>query len=98
MKIQNDGNITIATGASRTAAKWKNKTILWGDFLDQLKETTRTRETLAEYRAMSKTKQDGVKDVGGYVGGWLKQGKRKAENLEHRSILTLKERKKSGRF
>jgi len=89
MQLQNDGSITIATGASRTASKWKNKTILWGDFLDQLKETTRTRETLAEYRAMSKTKQDGVKDVGGYVGGWLKQGKRKAENLEHRSILTL---------
>ena len=89
MQLQYDGEITIATGASRTAAKWKNKTIAWGDFLDQLKETTRTRETLAEYRAMSKAKQDGVKDVGGYVGGWLKQGKRKAENLEHRSILTL---------
>lgn len=89
MQLKHDGNITIATGASRTAAKWKNKTILWGDFLDQLKETTRTRETLAEYRAMSKIKQDGVKDVGGYVGGWLKQGRRKAENLEHRAFLTL---------
>jgi len=89
LKLQHDGEITIATGASRTAAKWKNKTMAWGDFLDQLKETTRTRETLAEYRAMSKTKQDGIKDVGGYVGGWLKQGRRKAENLEHRSFLTL---------
>lgn len=89
MKLQHDGEITIATGASRTAAKWKNKTMTWGDFLDQLKETTRTRETLAEYRAMSKVKQDGIKDVGGFVGGWLKQGRRKAENLEHRSFLTL---------
>ncbi|MEG2420501.1 MAG: virulence-associated E family protein [Oscillospiraceae bacterium] len=89
MQLQYNGEITLATGASRTAARWKNKTLLWGAFLDQLKETTRTRETLAEYRQMSKTQQDAIKDTGGFVGGWLKQGRRKAENLEHRSVITL---------
>ena len=84
-----DGNIAISTGGSRTAAKWKNKTLTWGTFLSQISETTRTRETLAEYKHMAKAKQDAIKDVGGFVGGWLKQGRRKADSLEHRSIITL---------
>ena len=86
---QQDGNIMIATGSSRTAAKWKNKTQTWGGFLTQISETTRTRETLAEYKQMPKTKQDTVKDVGGFVGGWLKQGRRRADSLTHRTLITL---------
>lgn len=84
-----DGNITIATGSSRTAAKWRNTTLPWSDFLQKISKTTQTRETVAEYRKMPKTQQDALKDVGGYVGGWLKQGKRKADSLEHRSLITL---------
>ena len=84
-----DGNITIATGSSRTAAKWKNVTTTWSSFLQQISETTRTRETVAEYKRLPKTKQDTIKDVGGFVGGWLKQGRRKADSLEHRSLITL---------
>lgn len=38
---------------------------------------------------MSKDEQDRIKDVGAYVGGWLREGSRKAENLEHRTLLTL---------
>lgn len=86
---KHDGNISIATGSSRTASKWKNKSQTWGAFLTQISETTRTRETLAEYRKMPKTQQDSVKDVGGFVGGWLKQGRRKADSLTHRSLITL---------
>ena len=89
MKLKYDGPITLAVGASRSAARWKNKTMRWGEFLDTIKETTKTRETLAEYLKMPKGKQDAIKDTGGFVGGWLKQGRRKAENLEHRSMLTL---------
>jgi predicted P-loop ATPase len=89
MNLNHDGDIAIATGASRSAAKWKNKTMRWSAFLDEVAKTTRTRETLAEYRAMSKPKQDGIKDVGGFVGGWLKEGHRRAGMLECRSMLTL---------
>lgn len=84
-----DGNIDLAVGSSRTAAKWSNKTMTWGAFLTQISETTRTRETFAEYKRLSKVKQDAVKDVGGFVGGWLRQGRRKADSLEHRSLITL---------
>ena len=89
MKVQYDGPVTLAVGSSRTAAHWKNKTMQWSAFLNTIQTTTQTRETLAEYLKLPKSKQDAIKDVGGFVGGWLKQGRRKAENLEHRSMLTL---------
>lgn len=89
MKVKHDGDLKIAYGASRYASKWKNKTVRWSALLDQISTTTKTRETMAEYRAMPKSKQDAVKDIGGFVGGWLKQGRRKAGYLESRSIITL---------
>ena len=84
-----DGQIHIATGSSRTSAKWKNTTLKWSEFLQKISVTTLTRETVAEYKKMPKTQQDQIKDVGGFVGGWLKQGRRKAGSLEHRSLITL---------
>lgn len=87
--LKYDGDIQIAVGSSRTAAKWKNQTLRWSDFLEKIRTTTKTRETVAEYRKLPKTKQDAIKDVGGFVGGWLKQGRRKADSLELRSLITL---------
>ena len=84
-----DGTITIATGSSRTAAKWKNVTMTWSTFLQQISETTRTRETVAEYKGLPKTKQDAIKDVGGFVGGQLREGRRKNGMVLCRSMLTL---------
>ncbi|MDW7669433.1 MAG: virulence-associated E family protein [Bacillota bacterium] len=81
--------IYIATGRSRKETKWKNIELSYKSLLDKLKETTRTRETFKEYKSMSKTKKDDIKDVGGFVGGSLKGGRRKAENLANRSIITL---------
>ena len=89
MKLEHDGKITIATGHSRTAKTWKNKEMFWSEFLTKLSETTRTRETLAEYHAMSKTDQDNVKDVGGFVGGYVAQGRRVAGNAKKRYLITL---------
>lgn len=88
-KPVHDGQIHIATGSSRWAAKWKNQTMSWSDFLQKISVTTLTRETVEEYKKLPKTQQDAIKDVGGFVGGWLKQGQRKAGSLEHRSLITL---------
>ena len=84
-----DRLLWIATGASRRSKQWKNEEISWSDFRKKLSRTTRTRETVSEYKAMAKTQRDGIKDVGGFVGGLLKQGRRKAENVANRSMLTL---------
>lgn len=79
----------IAYGNSRMDKKWKNTDISWEDFCSRVKNTQRTTETVEEYRKMRKGGQDSIKDVGGFVGGHLKDGRRKKGNVLSRSILTL---------
>ena len=69
--------------------KWKNTDISWEDFCSRVKTTQRTTETVEEYRKMRKGGQDSIKDVGGFVGGHLKDGRRKKGNVLSRSMLTL---------
>lgn len=82
-------DLKIATADNRKSTKWKNTKISWSDFLDRLDKPTITQESWDEYEAMSKDKRAEVKDVGGFVGGWLKGGKRKAGHVQSRSLLTL---------
>ena len=65
----------IAIGNSRMDKKWKNKEMSWEEFSKTCSTTIRTTETVSEYRKMSTPAQDNAKDVGGFVGGALKQGK-----------------------
>lgn len=81
--------LRIATGASRTTKIWKNTTITWEGLTERLSQTTRTPESQGEYRNMTKAQQDAIKDIGGFVGGRLKEGRRKADTVEFRDILTL---------
>lgn len=67
----------------------KNKELLWSELIEKLKITTRTRETYEEYKKLSKSEQDSIKDVGGFVGGNLKDGRRKADNVVSRSTAYL---------
>ncbi len=89
IKIKYDGMVTLATGESKTAKKWKNKNVLWSKVVERLSRTTRTVESYAEYKKMARTDKDKAKDVGGFVGGGLKNGRRKAENVANRTMLTL---------
>lgn len=79
----------IAYGNSRMDKRWKNSDISWEDFCSRVKTTQRTTETVEEYRKMKKGGQDSIKDVGGFVGGHLKDGRRKKGNVLSRSMLTL---------
>ena len=79
----------IAVGNSRMDKKWKNQDISWDDFVARVKTTQRTTETVEEYKKMKKLQQDNIKDVGGFVGGHLKAGRRKKGNVLSRSLLTL---------
>lgn len=89
MKLNYDGLVTIATGSSRRSTSWKNKEILWSDLVEKLGQVTRTQETAAEYSRMSKDERDNAKDVGGFVGGTLKGGRRKIDAVTQRRLLTL---------
>ena len=89
IKLKNDGVINIAVGRNRKELKWKNKQMKWSEFLDRVSQTTKTAETYEEYKKLSKGEQDNVKDVGGFVGGTLKNGRRKSNSLLNRCLLTL---------
>jgi len=80
---------TIATGNSRKDRIWKNQEISWEEFIQRVKSTIRTSESMDEYKKLSKEQQDAVKDVGGFVAGKLREGKRKTGFVEYRSMLTL---------
>ena len=84
-----DGTFDIATGKNRKETHWRNRETTWGAFLNKIKKTHRTAETQAEYNASKKTRQDEIKDVGGFVGGYVNNGRRKAENITHRQLITL---------
>ena len=68
--------LRIAVGRNRYEKKWKNKTVTWAALLSRISETVRTHETAAEYRNMRKDEQSQIKDIGGFVGGLLRQGRR----------------------
>ena len=68
---------------------WKNKNISWGKLVRKLQEENKTNETYKEYMSANKDERLKIKDVGGYVGGYLRGGRRKPENVVHRQLLTL---------
>ena len=67
----------IAIGNSRMDKKWKNKDISWENLCTRCSSTIRTTETVEEYRKLKKGQQDAIKDVGGFVGGPLREGRAK---------------------
>ena len=89
MQVNHDKKLLIATGRSRKATQWQNREMLWSEFLDKLSRPTRTRETVAEYAAMGKAERDDVKDIGGFVGGYLKNGKRNSASVVNRCMVCL---------
>lgn len=81
--------LTISVGRSRRDTHWQSETITWEQLLERLRRTTRTRETVAEYRRMGKDQQDAVKDIGGFVGGELTGPRRRGDCVKSRCLLTL---------
>lgn len=77
----------IAVGASRTQKHYKNITTSWADLMKRLETPTRTGETVAEFKGLNKAEKSRLKDVGGFVGGYLTQGLR--TKVKHRSMVCL---------
>ena len=81
-------DLPIAYGNSCFAKQWSNKTIRFDDLCDRLSTTVRTSESAEEYTKMAKADRDRAKDKGGFVGGALRDNRRKRENVVCRSMLT----------
>ncbi|WP_239255400.1 virulence-associated E family protein [Listeria ilorinensis] len=89
IKVKINQELNIATGTSRVTKRWKNDTLSWSDFLNRLARPTRTQEAVAQYQKLPKSEKGQIKDVGGFVGGFLKQGRRQPDAVVSRSLLTL---------
>lgn len=87
MNIAHDMELWVATANSRRAKTWKNKKVAWSWLVERMSATTRTSETLAEYKAMSRDDQSRIKDTGAFVGGYCNKGSR--SNIRFRSVLAL---------
>lgn len=88
-KLKHDFIVDLATAHSRISKKWRNRHWQWSELVERCSETKRTNETAAEYARMTREEQSNVKDVGGFVGGYLSGGVRKNTNVMFRSVATL---------
>ena len=80
--------LTISVAPNRFSKDWAPRSVGWDNITRQLSNCKRTKETVQQYRAMTKEDKARVKDVGGFVGGYVK-GARKAEAVTSRSLVTL---------
>ena len=87
--LKNDKKIKISVGTSRKALLWQQQELAWSEFVERLSRPQRTQETIVQYKAMTKPDQDALKDVGGFVGGVLRNGRRRNENAGERCLITL---------
>lgn len=81
--------LKLSIGNSRMDKKWNAVEMELSEFRDRISQTKRTAETVEQYRKLGKAKQDDIKDVGGFVLGTLKGGRRKKDCVLTRSGLSL---------
>lgn len=87
--MKNDRKICLSVGANRKSTNWQHQEMLYSDFVKKLETPVRSSETLEEYLKLPKSKQDELKDVGGFVGGTLSGPRRKAQSVVSRDLVTL---------
>ena len=87
--IQYDGIIEIATGFSVNTKVWKNTKARWSKLVAKLSEATRTNETYSQFMHANKSDQSKIKDVGGFVGGFLDKGLRRKSSVAHKQLIAL---------
>lgn len=87
--VNYDGDLNIATGLKASSRVWKNSVTKWSSLLNKLSKPVVTAETYSQYIRATKAEQGQIKDVGGFVGGYLDGGKRNKESVAYRTMLTL---------
>ena len=79
----------IAIGNSRMEKNWQNREMSWEEFLKRVGTTIYTKETVSEFASMPRNRSNDIKDVGGFVGGHLREGKRRNGHILCRELITL---------
>lgn len=81
--------LDISFGKHRADTNWKPEYLTWGEFIDRLRKVRRTSETMAQYDKMTVPQRGKIKDGPAFVGGLVRGGRRKKENVDTRSLITL---------
>lgn len=81
--------LDVSFGKHRSDTNWKVEYLDWDEFVDKLRKVRRTPETTAQYNKMSSIARTNVKDGPAFVGGLVRGGRRKKENVDTRSLITL---------
>lgn len=84
-----DRQITLSSAGSRKATHWPAQTLYWSELVERLRVAVRGPETLMEYLALPKPKQDELKDVGGFVGGTFSNNRRNVHTRATVDLITL---------
>lgn len=88
-RMKHDGELIISLGKSRDDVNWKNTTMRWSALVSRLSDSRETGETHDEFMRLKKDEQDRIKDIGGFVGGYVKGGRRLKTAVEVRQLVTL---------
>src|SRR5665647_2926708 len=81
--------LDISFGKHRADTNWKPEYPSWDEFVDRLRKVRRTSETMAQYDKMNNFARHKIKDGPAFVGGLVRGGRRKKENVDTRSLITL---------
>lgn len=81
--------LEISIGNGRRSKVWTGCGISFDDLVARLSEPVRTAESVSEYSSMGRDEKEKAKDHGGFMGGRLRNGKRRKEDVESRSMLTF---------
>ena len=84
-----DRSLTISTAGNRDALIWKPSVMTWAALVERLRVPLVGTESHAAYMRMGKPQQDQLKDVGGFLGGTLRRGRRKINEVTGRDLVTL---------
>lgn len=88
-RVKYDGNVAIALGNNRYSTDWRNLDAKWSVLVEKLSDSKDTGETMAQYLAMDDDKQASIKDIGGFVGGHFRGGRRLKDHVDCRQVVTL---------
>lgn len=88
-KLKYDENLSIAIGLNVSSKIWKNTKITWSGLVQKLATPVVTTETYKRFINATKEEQSKIKDVGGFVGGFLTNGRRDKTNVLYRQLITL---------
>lgn len=88
-KLKYDGNLSIAVGLNVASKTWKNTKLTWSNLVQRLATPVVTAETYKQFINATKDEQSKIKDVGGFVGGFLTNGRRDKTNVLYRQLITL---------